>query len=229
MRRTLPPPTRVLPPKLFNSRAPPAAGAEGHTWSPSAPPWHRPPARAPAPYCSARPCRRAAGMALERQERGGAIRGGGSTSLPPPLAAKRRRNRVSAAAQPPEEPALTPRTARHVKSPGLGLISVVFRPIHPSFSPTYLRHSVSAQASYCPDVVGLLCCTAPFIVPPALHRLLLEEFHLNRSEMLFSIVIFVGLLLRGGVKNTFKKTSQKPPQLSLSLLNFYIVDDLFKK
>lgn len=103
------------------------------------------------------------------------------SSLPPPPALKRRRNRVSPAAQPPEEPALTPRTAHDVKSPGLGPISIVFRPIHSSFSLTYLRHSVSAQACYCPDVVGLLCCTAPFIVPPALLRPLLEGSHLNRS------------------------------------------------
>lgn len=32
-----------------------------------------------------------------------------------------------------------------------------------SFALTYLRHSASAQAYYCPDVVGLPRCTAPFI------------------------------------------------------------------
>lgn len=51
--------------------------------------------------------------------------------------------------------------AARVLNPARFLLS--FASLHSSFSLTYLRHSVSAQAAYCPDVVGLLLCTAPFI------------------------------------------------------------------
>lgn len=37
-----------------------------------------------------------------------------------------------------------------------GPVFLSFDSLHSSFSLTYLRHSVSAQADYCPDVVGLL-------------------------------------------------------------------------
>lgn len=38
-------------------------------------------------------------------------------------------------------------------------VSLSFGSVRSSFSLTYLRHSVSARADYCPDVVSLLCTT----------------------------------------------------------------------
>lgn len=73
------------------------------------------------------------------------------------------RSSLSAVVHQPAKPSAVLCIVRSDRSLKFGPASLTFGSLHFSFSLTYLRHSVSAQADYCPDVVGLLFSAAPFI------------------------------------------------------------------
>lgn len=116
------------------------------------------------PYCFLRLYYQGRGNGfLKPRTRREAIRRRASPFLPPLPTFSASGSSLSAGVCPTATPATVACTVRSDTSLKFGPVSLSSGSLRSSFSLAYLRHSVSAQADYCPDVVGLLFCTAPFI------------------------------------------------------------------
>lgn len=145
-------------PTFFPGPPRPPASPVGRRGAPGTLQHHRVPSQAGLPIVSpARLSRRAGSL---RAEDGGDGRCGGAPRLPFCLrfsCSKGRFSATPAANRRPQEPPSSRVSARGVPQVGQRAQFVQHSGSLPSsFSHTYLRHSVSAQADYCPDVVAAL-------------------------------------------------------------------------